>query len=253
MGIPAVLGALTSAWGVAKAIGKGVNNFAQGVAPWAQMYGQYKANQENIQSARQQMDYQTMMSNTAHQREVEDLRKAGLNPMLSINKGASTPQGAGYQVENIAADLPDALAKISEVELTKANSALTVEKTNTERLHQKILAADAGIRETDLKYADKRMSNEARIKEFGAALAEIEVNSAKKKNELLDLEILTKKPNVTIAEIKEKILRSDTLKDLWKIFDAWVVKPSNKVLDEVPTEPWQEGGKRTVPIKPRRD
>lgn len=61
---------------------------------------QDRANETNILIADRNREFQNFMSNSAHQREVMDLRSAGLNPMLSAmgGSGASTPAGSSANV-----------------------------------------------------------------------------------------------------------------------------------------------------------
>lgn len=64
--------------------------------------GARQNNRDNQASAQSQMAFQEEMANTQHQREVRDLRAAGLNPVLSGTggMGAAAPSGAGYVAQN---------------------------------------------------------------------------------------------------------------------------------------------------------
>jgi len=118
-------------------MGFDLGGFAGGVLGGLGSYfGQREANKANIKMNREQMAFQKSMSNSAHFREVRDLRNAGLNPILSATggSGASTPQGSQARVENeIGPAIATALeAKRLSADLNKIDAETSNIQANTQ-------------------------------------------------------------------------------------------------------------------------
>ena len=119
------------------------------------------AMQFNAQEAAKSRSWQEYMSNTAHQREIKDLKAAGLNPVLSAmgGNGASVTSGA------TASGVTSAGAK-GEVD-TSANAALVQILGSVLSAQTQLQTANVNAR-TQEAVADKYTAMEKVVAQIGA-------------------------------------------------------------------------------------
>jgi len=125
-----------------------------------------QATTTNINEAEKNRVFQMMMSNSAFQRQIADLKQAGLNPLLAAGmSGASTPSGstASAQTAHMENTLSGAITSAqnavqmsmnnqklgADIALTKDQQALTKAQTGKAAMETKVMSK--GVPEADLK------------------------------------------------------------------------------------------------------
>lgn len=82
-------------------LGGGLDLLGGALGGYFSYKGVKETNVANARMAREQMQFQERMANTAYQRSMADMRSAGLNPILAFSKGgADTPVGARADMQN---------------------------------------------------------------------------------------------------------------------------------------------------------
>lgn len=148
--------------------GKGIGDFSAS-SVWNSYTGKEQAreaNDANIASAREAMAFSERMSSTAHQRQMADLKMAGLNPSLSPSLGgASAPSGVKAEISPVPSSSRAAVSSgvdaanfIREQKSGYANIAEAVSRADMNAASARHLDAQTNMIEADIP-PKKNISN----------------------------------------------------------------------------------------------
>lgn len=166
--------------------------------------GGLAANQTSVVQARKNRRFQRNMSNTAHQREMADLKAAGLNPILTGKYGgASTPSGSMPTISNPVASLPQAASAYAGLKQQQPQIAATTALT--------IAQAHKVNADTDYVKQQTARSTSMTSLELDQLISDVSLKDATTSKSHTEV----RKINEQIKTLREELKKLEVQRKLW--------------------------------------